>query len=153
MGCRDPHERFHPPAALASPDRSGDILRARRERVGIVAGRGEQLRARRAVAWLSVSDSDSEAAVGTAAALVLATLRQAASTSRVDRGQDRFARDPRCICANEGHDLFTAGAPEHDEIGSRRFRCCLLGSSREAVLPSSLVSVDQRSTDASAGRS
>ena len=71
-----------------------------------------------------MSDSDSEAAVRTAAALVLASLRRVAST-RLDLGQDGFARDTRGRLRNQGRDLRTARCPSMKGSGLRRF-CCLL---------------------------
>jgi hypothetical protein len=71
----------------------------------------------------SRSGSDSAAAVRTAAALVLASLRRVASTSRVDLGQDGFARDTRGICANEGRDLSTPRCPSIKGSGLRSVVC------------------------------
>ena len=72
---------LEPPQAY---DRFGDISRPRHGWVGIVAGRGEQPRGSRVVAWLRLSDTGSDGAGGGAAALLLAGYGRLASTGRIE---------------------------------------------------------------------
>ena len=68
-------DSFHPQRVVKAGLSFGNISRARRGRVGIVAGRGGQLRARRAVAWLSLSGRGSQPGSSLVAAFVVGGCR------------------------------------------------------------------------------